>query len=350
MIKVVHINDLHIGLLTDGIDRTPEIINVARDAIKRAVGLKKKGFKTYFVMGGDIFNTNTPSEKLIKAFIEGILNPLNKFDIETFIVAGNHDSVADPNRLSCLGFVKSISKTYKNIKLFENMEVVRIQSTDFGPLNFIFLPHVTRAHLEIEDRKEYFKNTQEYIEDWAKTTKDAVGKDSHNYVFSHLNVRGAHPGSEENLLKKSEAYLPEAFLHDDRGFRRPQIVQSHIHSKTSEANINIVGSQIYCGFGEAETDKHFLELSIPTAMNEKEEFKYVKTNCRKFHQLELDLTNEEWDGVSFTSLDKVKEFLRGIDKKADDIIKFDILVNPRKSSVNWDEARTDILKGTMWHV
>jgi DNA repair exonuclease SbcCD nuclease subunit len=351
MIKLVHVNDLHIGLVTDSIDRTPEIIGIVRAAIKHAVKLQKQGFKTYFVIGGDVFNNNNPSEKLIRDFIEGILNPLKKFNITTFVLAGNHDAIADPDRLSCLGFIKSIGKGYDNITLFDDMKFERIATTDHGHLNFIFMPHITRAHLEFGERKDDYAGTQDYIEEWSKDTKVALGAGSINYVFSHLNVRGAHGGSEENLLKKSEAYIPEAFTYTDKnGFERPQIIQSHIHSKQVTENINIVGSQMYCGFGEAETEKYFLELSIPTSMGEEESFKYIKTNCVQFKQLELNLTDKKWDGVTLTGVEEVKEFLSGLDKNKKVVIKFDLTINSKECSVNWDEERVKLAWGSNWNI
>jgi DNA repair exonuclease SbcCD nuclease subunit len=348
MIKVYHINDLHIGLTTESIDRTPEIINVSREAIKQAVKSKKEGFKTYFVIGGDVFNTNTPSEKLINAFISGILNPLQKYGIDTFIVAGNHDSIAEPDRLSCLSFIHSIKERYNHITLIDDLTYIPVADTDFGPLNFIFLPHVTRAHLEKDDRKDMYKNTQDYIESFALDSKKKIGKEN-NYIFSHLNVRGAHGGSEENLLKKSEAYLPECFLVNDIGFTRPQIIQSHIHSKQVINNINIVGSQIFCGFGEAETEKHFLELCVPTNMGEKEEFNYIPTSCVQFKQLELNLT-EGWDKASFVRLPEVQTFLSKIDRKSKTVIKFDVTVKASSSSTDWENIRVSLQTGTNWIV
>jgi DNA repair exonuclease SbcCD nuclease subunit len=351
MLKVVHVNDLHIGLVTDGIERTSEIIGIVRDAIKHAVKLQKQGNEVIFVIGGDVFNNNNPSEKLIRDFIEGVLNPLKKFNITSFVIAGNHDTIADPDRLSCLGFIKSIGKGYSNIKLIDDLSFEKIKTTDFGYLNFIFLPHITRAHLEFGERKDDYNGTQDYIEEWAKDTKKELGKGSINYVFSHLNVHGAHGGSEENLLKKSEAFIPEAFMYsDNQGFTRPQIIQSHIHSRQTTENINIVGSQIYCGFGEAETEKYFLELSIPTNMGEEESFKYIKTKCVQFKQLELNLTDKNWDGVTLTGVEEVKEFLSKLNKKEKIVIKFDLTINSKECSVNWEEERIKLAWGSMWNI
>jgi hypothetical protein len=189
-----------------------------------------------------------------------------------------------------------------------------------------------------------------YIEARAKEIRKEVGKGTQHYVFSHLNVKGAHGGSEENLLKKSEVYLPECFLYDEFGYQRPQIIQSHIHSKDTINNINIVGSQIYCTFGEAETEKYFLELSIPTNMGEKENFNYIKTNCVQFNQLELNLTESEWDGATLSSSSEFSDFINNLDSNKRMVIKINPTVYASKCSVNWDYERAKLMENKNWIV
>jgi hypothetical protein len=107
---------------------------------------------------------------------------------------------------------------------------------------------------------------------------------------------------------------------------------------------------MYCGFGEAETEKYFLELSIPTSMGEEESFKYIKTNCVQFKQLELNLTDKKWDGVTLTGVEEVKEFLSGLDKNKKVVIKFDLTINSKECSVNWDEERVKLAWGSNWNI
>ena len=334
MLHVIWGSDFHLGLKTDDIDREEEIMGVFLQQIEYANDLISKGKKVIYVLGGDIMNKNNPSEDLISRFIEIVINRIKEVGLETYIMVGNHDSISVPGNMSCLTFIDKIRVGYPNIRLISDITLKKIADTDLGPLWFSFLPHITRVHLANTE----FKSTQEYIETKAAKIMKRVGPEGTLFAFSHLNVKGAHPGSEENLLKKSEVYLPKAFLEKyDLRMELPEIIQGHIHTKDRIGNISIVGSPIYCGFGEGDEEKYFLDLQIATQFGEKGSFNYKLTNCRKFLQLELDLS-KEWDGVDFESLPEVQKFLDTIDSGS--IVKFDLKVNPKNCTVDWEAFRS----------
>lgn len=332
--RVVWCSDLHLGLKTDGIDRTDEILDIVEDIIDYAIDLEEKTKeKIVLVFGGDIFDNNHPDERLIGLLIY-ILNRILDTGFKTFFMAGNHDEVPDPDRVSCLGFIRHLGVAYPNIILVDDIKTVNMGTFDTGPLYFTFLPHVSNALIKRKVRdKEINKivKTQDYINGKSEAILKAVGSSAQHIIFSHLNVKGAFHGSEENLLKKSTVYIPECLISPPVGFTTPDIVQAHIHSRCDIGNIHIVGNQYFCGFGERETDKYFLDLELTTSMGGgPHKFNYIKTNCLPFKQLEVNMVG---DNTPFLERDDVLDFLEGIDRYT--VVKFDVTTDVESSLTDW---------------
>ena len=100
MKKFVWSSDFHLGLYTDEIDRTPESIRIMTDIVKHAVKIKADGV----IFGGDIFNNNNPNSHLMKQILVP-LNILKIAKIPLWIMPGNHDTIADKQKYSCLDFI-----------------------------------------------------------------------------------------------------------------------------------------------------------------------------------------------------------------------------------------------------
>ena len=345
-LKIVFTSDFHIGLKTDEIDRVDEIIEIVSDTVRHCEDLMSQGFKVVLVLGGDIFNTNTPSEYYISRFI-GVLNLIRQYNIQTYVMVGNHDSVPDPNRLSCLSFIRKIKSAYQTITLVDDIKFLKVMDQDSGPLYFTFLPHVTKAlvHKKIKEGKyKGDKTTHAYIDSKCNRILKKIGESGTHYVFSHLNVIGAHPGSEENLLKKSEVFLPRCFTDPPMGYRKPTIIQGHIHKSSLQKNIHIIGSPIFCTFGETG-DKYFAEISAYGEISKKDEIHLIETNCRRFCQIELDMIGETKD---FFELSEVKGFLDNINTDTNPVIKFDITINPENNTYDWVAIREKLLSDNFY--
>lgn len=339
MIKIVVGTDTHLGLKTDGIDRNPEIFSVMEQITYEAIKWSKTHL-TYLIWTGDLFNKNNPSEAMIAEFISRLINPCKgRPNLKVYFMAGNHDAISNPDNKSCLSFIGPLLQGYENVWLIEDVKSLAIETNDLGPLRFTFLPHITLAHLK--DRTKY-KNPQNYINAVCEHIQSKFATGTQHYIFSHLNIHGAHPGSEENLLNKSEAFLPKVWT--ERGYISdlPQIINGHIHSHEVLDNIYITGSPIYCGFGERDDDKAFITIDVPQTFNEKFKIERIPTNCTPFRELELDLTS--WDEVDFMNHTEVATFLGNLEINRNYVIKFDLKVNPQRTNVNWNLVRDEIMK------
>lgn len=335
MISVVWISDTHLGLKTDDIDRTPEIIRVYNQVADYAAKNKSKAA----VIGGDIFHKNNPSEVLIAQFI-GVMNKFAELDIPVYIMVGNHDAVSEPDRLSCLGFIRKLKKKYPKFHLIDDIKCVEFCVADNGPVYFTFYPHITRATVANHEKFEG-KTPQQYIEAKTKQIFSKVGDGSSNYVFSHLNLEGMYgAGSEEEMLKRSDVYLPESVIECKFiGVNQPTIIQGHIHKRqTYRDSVHVVGSPIFCDFGELDLEKYFLDLQISTEIGKKDVLHYPLTKCVPFRQLDIELL--EAKKLNFEDIPEVKKFIAGLEKKS--IIKFNVTINAENAGYDWEKIRAKI--------
>lgn len=334
------ISDTHLGLVTDGIVRDDEIKNCFKQIISRCVKHLEDGFRAILVINGDLLNVNDPSESTIRSVI-WIMNLIHKYKIETYINLGNHESISNPDKLSCLGFIKEAKKTYKTITLIEDIKFMEVAMTENGPLYFTFLPHITTGTVRAkynEGKLEEMIHPQEYIETKSLEILQKVGKDAQHIVFSHLNVYGAHGGSEENMLRKSLVYLPKAFINTPPGYAVPTIIQGHIHTNQIIDNIYIGGSPIFCSYGE-KGPKYSTQVTISDSIGKADSIRFIKTPYIPFYNLELNLIGYKGD---FMAHDDVKTFFGKKIKKENEkgrkpFIKIEVVINKECNTFNWEE-------------
>ena len=302
----IWVSDLHLGLHTDDMDRTEEILEVITYAFNRAVKIKAN----FVVIGGDIFDSNTPSERLIAQFIS-LLNILNGVE-RVFVMVGNHDIIAGHKRRSCLSFIQKL-KAYPNLELIDDIKSMMVCENVY----FTFLPFLAKAHL-----KPAYKSVQQYVNVKADSISRKMPKNANHFVFSHLMPPDCIPGTEEFMLKKVDVGLPKAFINCKKNRNIPIIINGHVHTRQSKGNIHVVGSQFFIGFGEKETEKYFIQLDISErTVNGSGSMRYIKSKCRKLCELNLELKKPT----------KVKKALKKILKGrvvTDSIVKVNLTLQP----------------------
>jgi len=338
MKKFVWSSDFHIGLHTEDISRTEEIIQVMFDIVDHAIKIKADGV----IFGGDIFHNNNPSSHLIKLFLK-VVNRLSRADIELWIMVGNHDIISDKEKKSCLELIKELEEHYVNVQLVSDIKCQRIFKAEVGNCYFTFLPHVSQSHISTK-----YKTIQAYVDKKSKKIIKKLPKDAQHFAFSHLNVKGAIPGSEDTMLKKSSVFLPEVFMkyHTNKA-RSPKIIQGHIHTRQEIGDVNIVGSPIFVDFGENEHSKYFLEIQIPEYMGEgSEKLIYHKTNCRNLlkHKFEINKVLDENGAVAkfITSFNDEKE--EGDFDYRNTILKIDLTLKEEAMGFDHEKFRDKLSK------
>lgn len=274
-------SDFHLGLQTDEVDRTDEIIEVMLFIAKYAIKVKAD----FVVFGGDIFDHNNPGDGLISRFIR-VLNVLN--GITVYVMVGNHDVIAkSKKRRSCLSSIKELRRGgYPNLRLIDDIKTIRFGRAEVGDIYFTFLPFIAKAHL-----KPAYKSVQQYVDVQAKVIQKKMPKDAQHFVFSHLMPPDCIPGSEDAMLKKVDIMVPKAFLEWKLGKNRPTVINGHVHTRQEKDNLHVIGSPVFTGFGEKEKKKYFLQIDIPEFMGEGSGgLKYIKTPCLKFKEIDMHIT------------------------------------------------------------
>lgn len=316
MLKVGWISDCHLDLTTDGIDRNDEIESVMLYAARWAVD---NGCK-FFVFGGDIFDNTTPSDEAIAIFIR-VINVLHEAGIKIFVMDGNHEKKSR-GKPSCLHFIQDL-KAYKNLYWYSDIRTIKV----FDNTYFTFFPHVNKATIP-----EKFKSPQEYVDYRADKIINKLDFTWQLVVFSHLNVRGVIPGTEEHMLKKSEVFLPDHFHtknYLDKPF--PTVVNAHIHTAQKSGWVQIVGSPVYVSFGEKEKEKYFACIDVPNKPNECAGIRLLPTPCRKFKEFNLEFKDGESVVFDSSSIEKT------------DVVKLNVRV-PESLNFDWKAYRQELMK------
>lgn len=325
------ISDTHLGLKTDGVDRREEIIGLLIDSIDKARELRDQDFKVRVIFGGDLFNDHDPSEDLIAAFI-GVLNHARKYDIIVEVLIGNHDAIAVPQRLSCLSFIKQLKDSHPTITLRESIKTLALEDKK---LFITFLPHISRATLTAI--KSEHTSPQKYIDAECEKIMAKIGERGAHIAFGHLNVIGAHPGSESNMLNKSNVYLPMCMTNPQPGRTIPLIVNGHIHEPADIGNIHLCGSPLYCSMGETSA-KTMTVVFNEAAHNYAPRTVRYATKARPFIQTEVIMVNKTDD---FFTVPEVKNLIgRAQDfivQKLHPVLKFDVTISAENNNYNWQE-------------
>lgn len=336
-LKIVWISDCHIGMRIDGLDQTPDIIEVIKQAVLKAKEYQDEGHETLLVFGGDIFDSNSPTEAQIGSFIT-ILALIKAYGLTTYVMVGNHEARANPERLSCLSFIKDASIGFPSVTLVEDIDMMEYGQSINGKLFLTFLPHVSKALVE---KKKLKASPQEYIEQKLdKILKKVERQKGDHIIFSHLNVKGAHGGSEENLLQRSDVYLPNSVTENCLSGIKPIIIQGHIHSRQQVDNIHIVGSPVFCSFNE-HGEKGFAVITVGRDVGDEFGIQYFPSFAPEFIELELDMIGAT---KPFFQNEVVLDALKALPRKQKFVFKIDVTINPENNTYDWRKVQATIEK------
>lgn len=319
--RLVWISDTHLDLTTDSIDRNEEIESVIMFAVRHAVKIHAH----YFVFGGDVFDGN-PSDEAVSVLIRA-LNVLCEAGIIVWVMDGNHEKKSR-GKASYLHFVQDL-KPYKNLFWVHDIKTVKV----FKGTYFSFFPHVNKATIP-----EPFRVPQDYVEHRAEKIIKKFDFFWQHFVFSHLNVRGVIPGTEEHMLKKSEVYLPDQFhtkSYIDKPF--PTVLNGHIHSASKSGWVNIIGSPIFVSFGEKDKEKYFAVVDIPTKRDESPAVHLIPTPCRKFHEISVEVKSGEVFDVDA----RINSAFQHVGKR--DYVKIDVVAQ-EGFAFDWEGLRKKLME------
>lgn len=222
--------------------RTKDKIKFINQAINFAI--KKEA--NSFIVAGDLFHHNRPSNRLRAASIS-LISKLIKNNIKTYLIPGNHD----------------MSSTYYNL-----------HSETYLNDNLIL------ANNEVININDYFNI---HLLGWGNQNKLLKETDKKTLLISHLQIKNAQYGNEmiaeEGLEKDSKELNP--YEHCFLG---------HIHKRQTKDNYTYIGSLCKNDFKEINNPTGFMYLRI-----NKNKYKsdFINNNDRILEKYSIEIKSEE---------------------------------------------------------
>lgn len=253
VIDIIVYGDQHLDLKTEGIDRTDDILDAHKQITDYAIDLKNNGNEVICLNMGDMFHGTRPRAEVIAKAI-AMLNVLESNEIETHIIAGNHDIIDARSKTSALEPLVAIGYRYINIHHTVHCRVLR------PGLNLITLPHISKAFAV----EQGFKNVQDALDSWATQIEQNLPDDQYNIIIGHMNIEGAKTGTESYMIKGSHEDFPKVLKHSPK---INIIFNGHIHRSQLIPNEGgapiIITGDIQCNdFGERLDQKQFFHLEV----------------------------------------------------------------------------------------
>ncbi len=215
------------------------------------------------LFGGDWFHVNTPSSLLITMTMNW-LNKLDKLNIQTIFITGNHSSTVFSN---CLCFIHEMN--LKNIILIDKPKNFRYSYNDY---NIYFSPYIYS-----ESMKERDVNVENNIIELITNLET-----KNNIVVSHIHESNSKIGSESLMIAKNVEVLN---LDEIRNI--DMFLLGHIHREQVYVRNGITvlysGSTTYQDKSDVNQRKGFYVIQ------DKDNYKMeVIPTIRKYHKININ--------------------------------------------------------------
>lgn len=227
------------------------------------------------IITGDIFEFRRPKASELGIFAEKIQR-LEEHGIQTHIVAGNHDIIADERTTTI--------DVLQKLKLPNTFIYSEIDSFECGKedrMNFVFLPYRTKSILGCTTNKDSIERVKERID--YEVDKFSKGN---KFLVGHFMFKQTMLGSMTLEKNADEVVFPTEMFESFDG-----TIVGHIHPHqilNAQPLMCYVGSMECKDFGEADLKKYFLVID-----NDGGElvFNFEALPTRKLHDIKFDLSS-----------------------------------------------------------
>ena len=285
LMRLLHFADIHIGMENYGkLDPKSGLSTRLLDFFETFDFIVDTAFEEQVdavVFAGDAYKTRDPNPTQQRGFGERISRLAKK--VPVVLVVGNHDT---PN---ALGKANSLD-IYSALEI-DNVWVSRVPELLEIPTKSGSLQIVTLPWLHKNDYKE-LGETLRFLYD--KIKNPPAGGPA--ILLAHSEVIGAQYGSEKGMAIANDVTIPLSLLQDRR---LSYVALGHIHkhqvlSKPSDKPLIVyAGSPHKIDFGEEKEDKGICLVNIDN--NQNASFEFIKTNCRQFLTITIDLKGSDED-------------------------------------------------------
>lgn len=332
--KFAHLADLHLGISLNHIRMVEEQTYI----LDQIISILKEEKPDGLLIAGDVFDKAVPSAEAV-VMLDHFLFQLAEMHMETFMIAGNHDS---GDRLSYAGSL--LEKQGIHITGNYTGKIVGHTMQDaYGEVCVWTLPFIRPSYVN-----RYLEN--DMVEDYTQAVQKAVAsreidESRRNVILSHQFVTGASvepDGSEQLMVGGLDQVSASAYEKFDYA------ALGHIHSfqKVKGGEIYYSGTPLKYSFSEENDVKavQFVELkekgNVTTYRRELKPLHEMRTVKGKYADLLLQAQQDP----------RPDDFIRVIltdEEEIDQAVRHLRNVWPNVLRLDYDNARTKVLQEEM---
>ncbi len=280
--KLLHFSDIHIGMENYAkLDPQTGLSSRLLDFFKTFDFIVETAFSKdvdAVVFAGDAYKTRDPNPTQQRGFGERISRLAKK--IPVVLVVGNHDTPNALGKANSLDIYSALE--IDNVWVSRTPELLEIP-TKSGSLQVVTLPWL-------------HKNDYQTIGEKLRFLYDKLDPKFPAIFLSHSEVIGAQYGSEKGMAIANDVTIPLSLLQDRR---LSYVALGHIHKHQVLSKPNDKPLIVYAGsphridFGEEKEDKGICLVNIDN--NQNASFEFIKTNCRQFLTITVNLKGTDED-------------------------------------------------------
>lgn len=228
------------------------------------------------IITGDIFQYRRPRPSELGIFAEKIQR-LQEHRIQTHIVAGNHDIIAD-ERTTTMDILEKLK--LPGTFIYSDIDSVEYREGNTG-MNFVFLPYRTKSILNCLSNKDSVDRVSERIQHEVSKFSDG-----NNFLIGHFMFKQTMLGSINLEKDADEVVFPMEMFNQFDG-----TIVGHVHAHQilqSNPLMTYIGSMECNDFGEADKKKYFVVLDNSSG---EVVFQFEELPVRRLYDIKLELSS-----------------------------------------------------------
>ena len=239
--KFIHLADLHLGRRICGFS----LIEDQRYILGQITEMIAEENPDFILIAGDVYDKLSPPVEAV-TLLDDFLTDLSRRGIETFIIAGNHDS---PERIAFGASLMNQSGIH--FSPLYNGSAERFTVTDeFGEADIYLLPYLRAA-----EARRFFP--EEAIPDCAAAVRAAIGamdidSSRRNIIVSHQFIEGGETSDSERSAVGGTDGVPAEVYSD---FDYAALGHLHKPQAMARSSIRYGGTPLKYSISEAEQPK-----------------------------------------------------------------------------------------------
>ena len=246
--KYIHLSDLHLGKRVNEYSMLEDQKYILREVIQ----IIERECPDGVLIAGDVYDKSMPSAEAVQLF-DDFLYQLVKYQVEVFVISGNHDS---PERIAFGGRLMERSGVHLSPVYDGKVTCVEMEDT-FGKVYVYLLPFLKPSHV-----RRYFPEAD--ISSYTQAVQEAMAAadidvQQRNILITHQFVTGAERSESEELSVGGSDNV-EVSVFEDFDY----VALGHLHGPQSvgKQTIRYCGTPLKYSFSEARHEKSVTVIEL----------------------------------------------------------------------------------------